>query len=334
MLLPAIIAFTVTFALLPVVIRALRRWRVLDLPNHRSSHRDPTPRGGGLAVVAGAAAAVASAGSVSSGVRTGFLVAGLTFGVIGLLDDVAGIPALRRLVLLFVLAALTLVWLMEGFEGSRAWAVLFGAGTVLWIVAYVNAYNFMDGINGLAAVQAVVAGASWLVAGRIEGADDLAMLGLVVAVAMLAFAPFNFPRARVFLGDAGSYFVGAALAYTAVVGLRAGVPPVAVLAPLALYGVDTAVTLVRRVARGERWYEAHREHVYQLLTSALDESHTRATLLVGGLISACAGLGLLALIDSLAVQLAAAVGIAAVLAVYVRVPRILRRSRGGEPAFA
>ncbi len=335
MLAAAVIAFTITLVLTPVVIAALRRWDVLDLPNQRSFHDDPTPRGGGLAVAAGVVVAVGAATSELGGtVRAGFLFAAIGFGLIGLLDDVIGIPALRRLPILFAVAIGTLPWLMEGFSDPPAWRVLFGFGAVFWMVAYVNAYNFMDGINGIAVGQAAVAGLAWYMIGRDQGVEALAALGLIIASSALGFAPYNYPRARVFLGDVGSYLFGAVLAYAAVVGLRVQIPPEAVLAPLALYGADTAFTLVQRLLRGAHWYEAHREHVYQRLTSALGGSHTRATLIVVLFMAACSLLGSLSLAESLPVRVLGDAGIVLVLIAYLNTPRVFGRTRGEEPALA
>ena len=128
---------------------------------------------------------------------------------------------------------------------------LAGAGmVVVFIVGYVNAFNFMDGINGISAAQTIVAGVFWWALGSGEQLDGLSTGSAIVVGATLAFVPFNFPKARVFLGDVGSYFLGAWLAVLAVMALRADVTPEAVLAPLGIYLADTGATIARRVRRG------------------------------------------------------------------------------------
>ena len=235
------------------------------MPNERSSHSQPTPRGGGLAPAIAIAIALVAAGSVDSRTQVAMLIAIGAFGLIGLVEDLAGVPVLWRFVLQLAAAAAVAPWLLADLGGQRAVALLGGAIALLFVVAYVNAFNFMDGINGISVAQTLVAGATWYVVGQVEDIASFATAGAVAAAAALAFAPFNFPHARVFLGDVGSYALGAALAVLAVVGLRAGIAPEAVLAPLSLYVADTGATLVRRFRRGEPWYRPHRDHVYQQL---------------------------------------------------------------------
>jgi UDP-GlcNAc:undecaprenyl-phosphate/decaprenyl-phosphate GlcNAc-1-phosphate transferase len=141
--------------------------------------------------------------------------------------------------------------------------------------------------------------------------------------ASLGFAPFNFPRASMFLGDVGSYGMGAALAILAVVGLRAGVPPEAVLAPLAIYLVDTSSTCIRRLAAGETWYHPHRDHRYQRLVK-LGWSHMRVTLTVGGVMAACSLLGAVSLAGSLPARVLAGAALACLLGAYLFIPTTSR----------
>ena len=327
-------AFAIALTVTPLITLGMRRLRVIDVPNARSSHRHPTPRGGGIGVAVAVVAAVALAPELDGVTRAGLIAAGVAFGVVGLLEDLIGIPALRRLPLLFLAAATALPWITRHVEGGVVWTAAFAVGALVWLVAYVNAFNFMDGINGLAAGQAVVAGGIWYL---VAGARDIAWLGavgLIVAAAALGFVPHNVPRARVFMGDVGSYFLGGVLACTAVAALRAGLPLEAVLAPLSLFAADTGVTLVRRVLRGDRWYEAHREHAYQRLTVLLGGSHMRTTALVVALMAACGALGAVSLDGSLGARLAADVAILALLAAYLAGPSLLAAARRSTPALA
>ncbi|MGI8807524.1 MAG: glycosyl transferase [Acidimicrobiales bacterium] len=332
MLAGSVLALGVSLALSPLVLLVLRRSQVLDHPTERSSHRAPTPRGGGVAPAAGALVALAVTPAVQSGHRWAIGLAAVAFGALGLVEDVVGIGALRRLALQFAAGVLAGALLLDDLTGPAVWKVVFAAGTVFWLVAFVNAYNFMDGIDGISVAQAVGAGVTWFAVGSYGDSPVVAAGGAIVAGAALGFAPFNVLRAKMFLGDAGSYFLGIWLAAVAVLGLRAGLPPEAVLAPLALYLADTGLTLVRRVLHGERWYLPHRDHVYQRLTD-VGWSHVRASAFVAACIATSGALGAVSLSDSTTARLAADVAIAGVIAAYVMTPRWLA-SRGSTMVAA
>lgn len=328
MLIPALIGFGVAAAAAPFAFVGLRWFGVLDVPTDRSSHQRPIPRGGGVAVAAGATAAVIAPSSALSGQArvVGVLIAASCFGLVGLAEDVAGVAVPRRLALQFGAALVALPWLLSALSGGTAWRIGFTVWAVAWLVAFSNAFNFMDGIDGLAVGQSVVAGASWTVVGLAEGLEAFGLLGAVLAAAALGFAPLNLPRARMFLGDVGSYFVGAWLAATAIVGLRAGLPVEAVLAPLALFLTDTGTTLARRIARREPFTAAHRQHVYQRLTG-LGWTHVRTSGLATGVMAACAALGSVSLTGSTTARVAADAVVAAVLVAYVAAPDALGGAR-------
>jgi UDP-N-acetylmuramyl pentapeptide phosphotransferase/UDP-N-acetylglucosamine-1-phosphate transferase len=214
------------------------------------------------------------------------------------------------------------------------WQAAFSCGVLLWLVAYTNAFNFMDGINGISVAQVVVAGAAWWALGVHEHAHDLATAGAMVAAAGLAFAPFNAPtRARMFLGDVGSYFLGGWLAATAVIGLRSGIPPEAILAPLALYCADTSTTLIRRIRRGEAWTQPHREHRYQRLVQS-GWSHQQTSLTVALAMAICAGLGALSITGSLALRVVGDALIGIILVGYLMKPVSRSRRHGSAGSRA
>ena len=134
------------------------------------------------------------------------------------------------------------------------------------IAAYINIANFMDGINGISSFHGILAGAAYAVAGVLAGQPWLTAGGAVLAMAFLGFLPWNLSRGSVFLGDVGSYLLGASVAALAVAGFLSGVYVEYVLSPILVYLADTGYTLLRRIKAGERWYASHREHVYQRLT--------------------------------------------------------------------
>src|SRR5690606_26264522 len=135
------------------------------------------------------------------------------------------------------------------------------------VLAYINMANFMDGINAISGLHGLAAGGALAVVGTLAQFEWLTFSDALIAVAFAVFLPWNL-NGRLFLGDVGSYLLGASLAAAAGSAIAAGVPPIAALAPLAIYAADTLVVIVRRLARGEQWWEAHRQHVYQRLVDA------------------------------------------------------------------
>jgi UDP-N-acetylmuramyl pentapeptide phosphotransferase/UDP-N-acetylglucosamine-1-phosphate transferase len=280
-----------------------------------------------LAPALAAVAGVLYAEELTGSALIAVLVGGALFAVIGLVEDLRGVPALPRLAVQLVAAMAVLPWLLADLDGPPAWQVVFGAGVVLWLVSYVNAFNFMDGINGISVAQVVVAGIAWWAIGHWQDAEGLAGAALVVALAAIGFLPFNFPRARMFLGDVGSYFFGAWLAVLAVVGLRAGIAFEAMFAPLALYLADTGATLVRRARRRETWHEAHCDHAYQRLHHGLGWSHARTTAVVAAFMIACSALGAVSATSSVPARVVADLVIAALVAGYLASPQLLAHAR-------
>jgi UDP-GlcNAc:undecaprenyl-phosphate GlcNAc-1-phosphate transferase len=325
-----ILALSLGIVCAPCALSVLRRHQVLDLPNDRSSHVLATPRGGGIAPAFAATVAILLSSQMIGSSRVGLLVTALGMGVIGLTDDVRGLKPLSRLLAQFGVALMALFWLERSLTGPSPWMIIFGLCVVVWIVSFVNIFNFMDGINGISVVQVVVAGGAWWTLGHSQHRAALATAGLVVAAVGLAFAPFNVPRARMFLGDAGSYFFGGWLAATAVIGLRANLPPEAILAPLIIYGTDTSLTLLRRILRHEVWYQPHRGHAYQRLVDA-GWSHSRASLVTGALIASCSLLGSLSL-TGLLTRILGDLAMAGIVAGYVTLPSLLEgRNQNVEP---
>lgn len=267
-----IVTIAATFTSGALVLRLLPA-RLVDVPTVRSSHAQPTLRGGGLAIVAGTAAGLAAAGAAAE-LWMLFGLAG-ALSAVGLTDDLRGLSPVTRLASQVVLGVVAVSLLLDTpLSGVPWWLGV--AATVFFVVGYVNAYNFMDGINGIAAAQLAVAGGSWWAIGAHLDATAVAGLGAVTLGAAIGFLPWNFPRARFFMGDVGSYFAGLWLAGGVVFAVEAGAPLVPALSPLALFGADTTFTLTARIARGERFWEPHRSHVYQRLSD--HAGHTAVTL--------------------------------------------------------
>lgn len=246
---------------------------IVDVPNARSSHTTPTPRGGGVSIVLVGLALIAALsvdGTLERAVAAGLAGGGALVALIGFLDDHGHVDARWRLLAHFVAAGWLLYWLGGVPAVSLAGTSVAGGvtGTVLgllYVVWLLNLYNFMDGIDGIASVQGitVLVGAVIVAAvAKADGSPDLLCLGLAAAVA--GFLVWNFPPARIFMGDAGSGFLGYMLA---ALSLAAAVSDVRLFWPwlilLAVFVADATVTLVRRLLQGAKVYEAHRSHAYQ-----------------------------------------------------------------------
>jgi len=309
----------------PVTIPLLRRLAAIDTPNARSSHTIPTPRGGGAPIAAGL---VLAALLIHSAVMLAFGGAVAVFAGIGMADDLGSLPASGRLVMQAA-AGLAAGWGLARIAGLPQ-VVALAAAVLLacWIVGFVNAFNFMDGVNGISAGHALVGGAAYACLGLWHRDAFLAAAGVAVSAGALAFLPWNAVRARVFLGDVGSYALGAALALLAADCLLRGLPPEAALGPVALYLADTGWTLQRRIRAGEPWLQAHRTHAYQRLCDA-GWSHLRVALATGAVTAALSLLGAASLDSHHGLRAAADLAALALLAAYLRAPALL-----GHPAPA
>jgi Fuc2NAc and GlcNAc transferase len=250
---------------------ALVRWNIVDRPNERSSHSHPTARGGGIAVLMAFVLLSAFAVDVTWNVAL-IVLAGLMLAVVSFVDDLKSLPQLLRFGAHTGAALVALYALYPGRTVVHSRGIVAGVTTIgfLWITGYTNAFNFMDGINGIAAMQIVTTGIGTALIGFAAGGtlDHPAItLSLVLAGAGAGFLPHNFPRARMFLGDVGSVPIGFYLAVLAF-WLARDFGWWLLCAFGLIHGnfvVDTAVTLARRIWRGERWFEPHRDHFYQRL---------------------------------------------------------------------
>lgn len=268
------IAVVLGSALMTWVLRqyALRR-NIIDIPNARSSHVIPTPRGGGVAIVVIYLLAIVLLyvdGAIDQAAAVSILGAGALVAVIGFMDDHGHIAARWRLLGHFSAALWALFWVgglpsieVFGWTINLSWAgYVLGAFYLVWML---NLYNFMDGIDGLASIEAICAclGAAliyWLAG----SAGYLLVAPLLLAAAVAGFLLWNFPPARIFMGDAGSGFLGLILGVLSLQAAWAQSQLLWVwLILLGVFIVDATFTLFRRLLRGEKVYEAHRTHGYQ-----------------------------------------------------------------------
>ncbi|WP_339474095.1 MraY family glycosyltransferase [Pseudomonas sp. RL_5y_Pfl2_69] len=254
----------------------LRRYALsnslIDIPNARSSHVLPTPRGGGVAIVFSyllGALFLALTGLVAWNVTWGIVIPGALVAVVGFLDDHGHIPARWRLLGHFT-AAILGMYLLKGLPEIYFFgiAVDFGwAGYLLgcvYLVWMLNLYNFMDGIDGLASMQAIFVCLGGALLYVLCAHSSFVWGPITLALAVAGFLYWNFPPARIFMGDAGSGFLGITLGFLSL--QAAWVNPVLFWGWLILLGVfivDATCTLLVRLFKGDKVYEAHRSHAYQ-----------------------------------------------------------------------
>jgi UDP-N-acetylmuramyl pentapeptide phosphotransferase/UDP-N-acetylglucosamine-1-phosphate transferase len=245
---------------------------LLDHPGERRSHATATPRGGGIAIVIAllvATLALAVRDPWHAAQLLGFGFGLLMVAGIGWWDDHRPLPAWLRLGVHAVAALILSLVVYLAFGEAWLAVVAFLSALVL-----TNVWNFMDGINGLAGTQAVLVGAVVaILSGSVWG-----WLGWAMVAATVGFLPFNFPGARIFLGDVGSGALGFTIAALVVMGVgEKALPWPLALLPLSAFAIDAGLTLFSRLVRGERWWTAHTQHAYQGLARHLG-SHLPVTL--------------------------------------------------------
>lgn len=282
-----VIAFVASSALTGIIRSIASTHHFVDVPNERSSHALPTPRGGGVAIILTTSAVViwlAWLDRLDPALAAVLLAGGIVVGAVGLIDDRYSLPARYRLLVHLAVAAATLL-LLGGVPPLRVGAQevdLGVAGYVLGGIAIVwtlNLFNFMDGIDGIAASEAAFVAVAGALLGVETWNEPPAFVALAFAAACGGFLTWNWPPARIFMGDSGSGYIGYMIAILALLAARTDA--VALWLWLILGGTffaDATVTVLRRLGRRESLVTAHRGHAYQVL--ARRWGHRRVTLLV------------------------------------------------------
>jgi UDP-N-acetylmuramyl pentapeptide phosphotransferase/UDP-N-acetylglucosamine-1-phosphate transferase len=295
---PAFAAFAVTLACLWLLLLPFGRRLMLDRPNERSLHARPVPRSGGIAIAAGIAAGAAMGEPAALQSVGAILVVAGALAALSLADDIFTLPTLLRLAAQLA-AAGAVLGLMPG-----AAAPLHFAALLLAIAWYANLYNFMDGADGLAGGMAVFGFGAYAGAAYLAGHGALATASGSIAAASLAFLPANFHPARLFMGDVGSVPLGFLAGAFGVLGWREEVWPLwfplLVFAPFAC---DATLTLLKRLLRGERVWQAHKDHYYQRLVR-MGFGHRATAWIEYAVMAGCVALALFARNAEAGVQVA------------------------------
>lgn len=260
----------------------------MDIPNERSSHTKVTPRGGGLAIAVtflGGSVLLTVLGLLPANLGIALFGGGILVAGIGWLDDQKDLSALLRGAVHLIAAVWSLYWLgglpcLELGFGKFSLNMLGAVLAAIGIVWLINLYNFMDGIDGIAGVEAISVGVLGGILLAVSGALYLAVLCWILAAASVGFLVWNWPPAKIFMGDVGSGLLGYSFAVIAIVSENAETLPLIVwIVLLGIFVVDATVTLLWRIKRGEKFYEAHCEHAYQR-TVQMGYTHKQVTLAV------------------------------------------------------
>lgn len=312
-------AFIITALGLWPLREYLLRKTILDHPNQRSSHTVPTPRGAGIVVLVVIASSwvVLQVSAEIGGIRPELIVLvlmALLIGVISWIDDLKGVPFVFRLLTHVAAVGLSLQAMPDGsllFQGLLPPALDWILTLLLW-VWFINLYNFMDGIDGITAIETITICLGVVGVGIVvPQVAYLSPYAVTVLGAIIGFLIWNWFPARIFLGDVGSASIGFLVGWLLLSLAAAGLWSVALILP-AYYLVDATITLFLRMARGEKIWLAHRSHFYQLAVQS-GVGHARVSLCVGiaGLIQACCAVASVAgyLIEGLFVSLLTVLGL-------------------------
>lgn len=341
---PSVLAFGLSAALTYRFSRTDHRWQILDYPNERSLHRQPVPRTGGVAIVIAVLVSgfLATRLAIADARFTWLAAAAVGVGGVAFIDDRFGVSPLARLIVhigaavLLVAAGYTLGVLSLPGLGFEMHPVASISVSLLFVIWMTNLYNFMDGMDGFAAGMATIGFASFAWLGVQSQEPAFVAVSAVIAAAALGFLLFNFPPASIFMGDTGSSTLGLLAAGMSLWGMAEGIFELWV--PLLLFSpfiVDATVTLLRRIYRREKFWQAHKTHYYQRIVQA-GWTHRRTVLWEYVLMVACSVSVVFARRAAATTQwcvVLAWVGIYLLLALFVRAREASTHSRSQKSEF-
>lgn len=280
-------SFLISFLLTGYMRHYALKKNIIDNPNERSSHTIPTPRGGGVSIVITFLSFIVLLMFTQHlAISTGLILlcSGFGIAVLGFLDDHGHINSMLRLAIHFIIA-IAVVFALGGFSEVALFNGTLHLGwfaniiAVLFLVWLLNLYNFMDGINGIASVEAITTIISLATIYLLFSSSLSIELLLILAASVFGFLLWNFPKARIFMGDAGSGFLGMTLGVLALMALKVDAALFCSwIICLGVFVVDATFTLIRRVTNGHKMYDAHRSHAYQYASRLY--SHTTVTISV------------------------------------------------------
>ena len=282
-----IATIAISFVLTHLVRKTAIKRNKFDIPNERSSHQNPTPRGGGVAVVAAfvfGLLALLIRGDIASESFYAIVLPGILVAAIGYLDDLGRVTAARLRLIGHFVAAVIAVYILDGLPPMPVFAETLDIGlvgnilAVLFLVWMLNLFNFMDGIDSITGVEALTSCLILTIFLINKSETELWQVPALMCAAVIGFLYFNWPPARIFLGDIGSGFIGFTIGTISLVIARSQ-PLItwAVIILLGVFIVDATVTLIRRLIDKQRISTAHRSHAFQHLANSADR-HLKVSL--------------------------------------------------------
>lgn len=320
------ITILVTSIALLFAKKILTSLKVVDIPNHRSSHSQVTLRGAGIGPLVGIVFAVFLLAFIDLdefGILLWVFMPASAVSIVGFVEDARGLPMKVRLLLqVFIGLVIGIIFQFDNIP-LWLWIVLAGMG----FAAYVNFANFMDGINGISGLHGVMVGSAFVVFGWVEDMIWLRAAGVILASAFVAFLPANLRKPGMFLGDVGSYLLGGAIAAISIAALTNGLHWFVIFAPLSIYLFDTIFTILNRMRLKESIFEAHRSHIYQKLTTS-GFSHLAVSIVVSFFTLVASSIGLLYLVKALPLGVCLLLIILLCIS-YGLTPKVLRKKLNG-----
>ena len=301
----SVVALVVAAALTPIMRIVSPKIGAVDRPEQRRVHTAPMPTAGGLGIFIAFWVAAAAVGALDSPTTVGILIGSALLALLCLTDDIYHLSPAPRFLGQIVVALIAVRWGVR-VAGLTNPLMLFGGNsylalgtwsvpiTVAWIVFMINAINWIDGLDGLAAGVCALAAGTLAAMAISAGMSQVGVLGAAIAGACLGFLPYNFVPARIFMGDTGAMFLGYILACISVSGAFKSTAALAVFVPLLVLGIpiyDTLSTTIRRALNGKSIYIADRTHLHHRLL-ARGFSQTQTVLLIYGITALLCGLAL------------------------------------------
>lgn len=331
------VALVLSLGITPVMIVASRKWNIMDIPNERKSHTKPIPLMGGVAIYLATIISTVlyvflfEDKSLQLNIIIAFLIGISGVTMMGLIDDILSLPARRRLIILFILALIVLVGCLQFYFPKELLkdtllAVVASAVVVLWIVAITNAINFSDGLDGLASCVSLVSALSFAAIFFLQGRYQLALpTTLALCGAIIGFLTYNFHPAEIFMGDAGSMFIGFMLGILSIMSISQRspitfvVPVYLILLPI----VDMCMSVLRRLLLHLPVMKPDKMHFHHILIEKF-KSHRLAVFILVGIQIICAGIGIAIYMLELYVEGWILLGIFAVAAILYTVFKVRR----------
>ena len=332
------VALVLSLGMTPLMIVASRKWNILDIPDERKAHTKPIPLMGGVAIYLATIVSTVlyvflfDDKSLQLNIIIAFLIGISGVTMMGLIDDILSLPARRRLIILFILALIVLVGCLQFYFpkdllANPLLAAVVSVFVVLWIVAITNAINFSDGLDGLASCISLVSALSFAAIFFLQGRYQLALpTTLALCGAIIGFLTYNFHPAEIFMGDAGSMFIGFMLGILSIMSISSEPSVVSLVVPIYLILlpiVDMCMSVLRRLLLRLPVMKPDKMHFHHILIEKY-KSHRLAVFILVGIQIVCAAIGIAIYMLKLYIEGWVLLGVVAVVAIVYTVLKVRR----------